>query len=915
MHDVVILLGAIVLLLAMQLLRTVLAFVFPSAVMPRVESLDVPESIADLHAAAAEELHALGFTGPAWYVLRYTHEDKSIELPAAAWTHAGGNACWLYPIAGPDKPNRLNTFYATRLADGRTAVSQAFDPYCQMVATPMRPSRTIGGETFAAQVADHDAWVASLGAAPDPAGTSPEALDAFNADFFDGSRQHLLDEHKAWVDSRGLARPTLRFALRVLRLVLKRPKPAPNMRPIPPARLAALSLTMQRIVERPAPRRMQALLFAVSVVLFLVLGAAFWSWSFAVVLLVVIAIHEFGHYLAMLAFGYRNVQMLALPLVGGVTIGHEAKPDAARRAWMSLAGPLPGIVIGWCMALALWFVDGLPPWWVPAMLAFLALNYLNVLPVPPLDGGHVVQALLPVRAARAQAVFIAVLCVFGAATAQYFDQPALAVIALLQLLTVAPLWRLARLIERARHDAGVAPDLAREARLTRVFELADATFGPVVSAGPRMAHAQQTLRALDAAPMRPLQRATITLVYLALLAVPVAGAAWWWQSQATAHGPSSSEAQEASRQRNRAQAEQVAGLDLATLLRDATAASDTGSPLPAPATQSDIDAAQQRLGLTLPDDIVALYRIADGVPALQIVPIASLARLDARPDFSLTGFVEEDRVTVWPWNGDDIGEMKFVDIADVHRWLVLTPKQSGQPLAYDASPTPSTGLRAFAADEPDFLAYPTLRRWLEIVREGQLATRTQIERVEAAIAAARQPLEGLAMPALLDKLPRPSFQERLLQRRSPWTVGPPASPADVEAAERRLGVALPADLRELYARHDGITAMRVLPAASLRRVDITNGVVRQYLTAIVTMPPLAHFRTDPDFPATVEAFDGCHLVGGAPEGGITSANLVWCPRRDNAHPFVEVQLRRTYASLTDYVRDALARIEAGRTMR
>src|SRR4029079_2499165 len=123
------------------------------------------------------------------------------------------------------------------------------------------------------------------------------------------------------------------------------------------------------------------------------LGALVWNPRYAVILLVVIGIHELGHYLAMRAFGYRNVHMLALPLIGGVTIGQEANPSASKRAWMSLMGPLPGIVIGWLLMFAtpaLASVPELAAWVGDAWPLFLVINYLNLLPIPPLDGARVV---------------------------------------------------------------------------------------------------------------------------------------------------------------------------------------------------------------------------------------------------------------------------------------------------------------------------------------------------------------------------------------------------------------------------------------------------------------------------------------------------------------------------------------------
>ena len=59
---------------------------------------------------------------------------------------------------------------------------------------------------------------------------------------------------------------------------------------------------------------------------------------------------------------------------------------------------------------------------------FLAINYLNVVPVPPLDGGHIVQAMLPARWYGLRIGFLVLACAAGAAAAFGFGLIGLAVI-------------------------------------------------------------------------------------------------------------------------------------------------------------------------------------------------------------------------------------------------------------------------------------------------------------------------------------------------------------------------------------------------------------------------------------------------------------------------------------------------------
>jgi len=45
-------------------------------------------------------------------------------------------------------------------------------------------------------------------------------------------------------------------------------------------------------------------------------------------------------------FGYRDVQMFFIPMLGAAVSGVESNPSSVRKAIVSLLGPLPGIIIG-----------------------------------------------------------------------------------------------------------------------------------------------------------------------------------------------------------------------------------------------------------------------------------------------------------------------------------------------------------------------------------------------------------------------------------------------------------------------------------------------------------------------------------------------------------------------------------------
>ena len=113
--------------------------------------------------------------------------------------------------------------------------------------------------------------------------------------------------------------------------------------------------------------------------------------AYIAAILLVIVVHEMGHFLCMRLFDYQNVKIFILPLLGAFTTGKKQQVSQLQLSIIILAGPVPGIVIG---SLLYWINLHLN---MPAlqMLAntFLIINLLNSLPVYPLDGGRLVETL------------------------------------------------------------------------------------------------------------------------------------------------------------------------------------------------------------------------------------------------------------------------------------------------------------------------------------------------------------------------------------------------------------------------------------------------------------------------------------------------------------------------------------------
>lgn len=129
-----------------------------------------------------------------------------------------------------------------------------------------------------------------------------------------------------------------------------------------------------------------------SAVLFLAAGAAQWDWKFTLWLIPVLLLHEAGHWIAMRIFKYRNLRMFFIPFFGAAVTGQNWNVPGWKKAIVSLAGPLPGILLGCALAIVAIFIN--KPWINQLSLILLLLNGFNLLPFLPLDGGHILHTTL-----------------------------------------------------------------------------------------------------------------------------------------------------------------------------------------------------------------------------------------------------------------------------------------------------------------------------------------------------------------------------------------------------------------------------------------------------------------------------------------------------------------------------------------
>jgi Zn-dependent protease len=130
-------------------------------------------------------------------------------------------------------------------------------------------------------------------------------------------------------------------------------------------------------------------------VLFAAGSLAAYSWlfsiEFAIALLLCLVFHEYGHIKAMKYFNLKTKGIYLIPFVGGLALSDDKINTRWQDIVISIMGPFFGLILSLMCLLGYWITD-------LEILAGLAvfnalLNLFNMLPVLPLDGGHVLKSI------------------------------------------------------------------------------------------------------------------------------------------------------------------------------------------------------------------------------------------------------------------------------------------------------------------------------------------------------------------------------------------------------------------------------------------------------------------------------------------------------------------------------------------
>jgi Zn-dependent protease len=494
-----------------------------------VDASELPAELEPLFAEATKELEALGFA--------YTHAQWSDSIsrseprrPGRVFVHAETST---YAVVGPavfHNGRRLySVAFTTTFRSGHVLTTVDAVTHLTPVLPPLREWRDDYLNDVGAQWAGHRAAVEKRAQVDSPVRPGPEEFarqeQAALASFVERGWRDGLFRYERDASPRLTALAAWRFGRRLLEGARRVARMERDRRSASGSREAWLASEVYAFTVADAyrpearPMRAKALLFVASGVVSAVAIGVLFSWQMVPVLFAVLLVHELGHLAGMWLFGFRDRQMLFLPLLGAAALGRKEDATATQKLIVLLLGPVPGLALG---AVCLWLGarTGSPVWHEIGITA-VVLNYVNLLPVTPLDGGRVVELLFLQRMPLAGAAFLLASAVVAGLAGLAFGDGVVIGLSVLMLVAVPARWRVGAAVHGAARRLP-----ARPARLDRVRAAFLALDERVDRAAVqvRLQLARSVVEHLEARPVTAALSLGGGALYALLLAVPVGGA-------------------------------------------------------------------------------------------------------------------------------------------------------------------------------------------------------------------------------------------------------------------------------------------------------------------------------------------------------------------------------------------------------
>lgn len=424
----------IVAVLKLLRIRLPVPAVVPDSLEPyRVEPTDIPEEVRAKLQPLEDQMRDNGFVDPAYFWVCDPYGSR--RVCHALFRHSSGIALGMISFrqegAGRRPKEVLYPALLTAWQDGSVLESTAGRP--EMLSPPETIVQRLAGASVAELWRLHGERISAESAETElvslPSQDAAEAL--LHAMYRIECGFHLR---------RGVLVPRNEIEQQEIEGVMGAPGDEDDKA------FAAVYGEIQRLANRKASWTSGLLILLATAGIFLATGIQGIPWRPLLLVVGVLFVHELGHFAAMSAFGYRNLRMFFIPFLGAAVTGQHYNVAGWKKAIVSLAGPVPGIVLGALIAVLA------PSHWPTAYFAAIALigiNAFNLLPIMPLDGGQLMHAVLFSRHPALDVAFRALaagLLLLSGLLGMWI----LPVLGLLMLLGLPLIYRVGKVVRRLR---------------------------------------------------------------------------------------------------------------------------------------------------------------------------------------------------------------------------------------------------------------------------------------------------------------------------------------------------------------------------------------------------------------------------------------------------------------------------------
>jgi hypothetical protein len=440
-----------------------------------IDAEKVPEDLRRFLELGAQQIRPLGFQPVAWITHRAIDEAPDAPARVSLLLHHPEKNVWarvgVAPMGDRDEPFSIS--YRARFADGTSLVglngqewavvgcpprTEMLDPYAETLEGAWHAFETRKQSIERERGAQALSVEALLASDRDETGALLADLEAKGAIVRGDDGAFVFRTRAAFALALRMATEAPRYRA----LVASRKKRALEPIPVP------LQVEIDRYarVEAARTRKTKRQRYGV---IFLLTGAAFGLSMLhlfdAITILAIVAIlffHELGHFVMMRLFGYTDTTIFFVPFFGAATIGRKDNPSLSTELFVLFGGPIPGLALGLLLFALFPELKDHDSARIAVMM-LIAINWVNLLPFYPLDGGKITEALFFARAPVAAVVFRGIAAVAFLAAGLLPGGWVFIVVGMLGLIALRTGFRTVRLerdiVDHKKRVADAGPDL------------------------------------------------------------------------------------------------------------------------------------------------------------------------------------------------------------------------------------------------------------------------------------------------------------------------------------------------------------------------------------------------------------------------------------------------------------------------